>query len=125
MLSQQSVIKTLPILLENTLSTGYSVLQLTTQIEQSNRYEICQWNYEGIALIHMKTTAVSCENRTDAQTGVNNVSLICMEENNQIATSLVIQFRIQSPVRVQVQCAVLTGNPFEEISSINISVKGN
>ena len=119
--AQQLVIETLPILPRNILATAYFGLQLTTQINQSNRYETCRWIYEGYVPVDIKTFFVPCENRTEPG---SNIFLICVEENNLITTSLVVQFRIQNPVRVRVQCAVLTGNSFEELSSINISVKG-
>ena len=121
-LAQQSVIETQPILPEDMLSTGYSSLQLTTQIKQSDRYEICQWKYEGYVPVDIKTSFVDCGNRTE---NGSNILLLCAEVNNQITTSLVIRFPVQNLVSVQVHCAVLTGNTFEEISSINISVKGN
>ena len=121
MLAQQSVIETLPILPENMLATGYSSLQLTTQIEHSDAYEACQWNYEGYVPVLIKTFFVGCENRTEYG---STILLVCTEENNQITSSLIIHFPIESPVRVRVECVVVIGDPFEVTSFINLSVKG-
>ena len=70
--------------------------------------------------VDIKTSLAGCENRRESG---SNISLVCAEENNQLTISFVIQFPVQNPVRVQVQCFVLTGNPFEKLFSSNISVE--
>ena len=122
--AQQSIIETLPFLPDNVLATGYSNLQLTTQIKQSNEYETCRWIYEGVVPIDMKTIVAPCENRSQIAS-VANISLLCEEENNQIITSLVIRFPIQNPMRIQVQCARITGDSYANMSSTTINVQGN
>ena len=103
------------------MAAGYSGLQLTTQIMQTDRYEICWWNYEGVFQVNIISIALPCQNRTESWL---NLSLFCEEENNRITASLIIHFPIESPVLVGVQCAVLVGDLSQELSSINISVKG-
>ena len=122
--AQQSIIETLPFLPDSVLAIGYSGLQVTTQIKQSNEYETCRWIYEGVVPIEIKTIVAPCENRSQIA-GVANISLLCEEENNQIIISLIIRFPIQNPVRIQVQCARITGDPYANKASTTINVQGN
>ena len=124
MFSQQTsqTISIFPTLPDNVLATSYYGLQLTTQIDQPDRYQICRWRYEGQPSVQIFTPGLQCGNRSVTGT---NFFLTCVEENNQIVTSLIVEFPVRSQVLAHAECVVLDGQPYEEISSINLNVSGN
>ena len=124
MLSQQTsqTINTIPVLPDNVLATSHYGLQLTTEVDQPDRYQACRWRYEGQPSVEIFTPGLQCRNRNDTGT---SFSLTCVNENNQIVTSLIIEFHVQSQVLVLAECVVIDGQPYEEISSISLNVSGN
>ena len=102
------------------LVTGYSGLQLTTKIQQANRFEDCQWRYGENAVFAIFRFNIACANRTDG-----SFVTTCINASNHIITSSTVQSLITGPIVVLVECAVQTGDPHQTISSINLSVTGN
>ena len=124
MFSQQTsqTMRIFPTLPDNVLATGYYGLQLTTHIDQPNRYQICRWRYEGQPSVQIFTPGLLCGNRSVTGT---SFSMTCTKKNNQIVTSLIVEFPVQSKVLVRAECVVLDGQPYEEISFIILNVSGN
>ena len=120
-LSQQ-IINTFPALPDNVLATGYYGLQLTFQIDQPDGYQICRWKYEGKPTVEIFTPGLQCRNRSDTGT---NFSLTCVNENNVIVTSLIVNFPVQSQVIVYAECGKIDGQPYEKIANISLIVAGN
>ena len=101
------------------LATDYSGLQMTTQIQQTDRYQICRWVYGTMTSVEMFTPTFPCINRTEG-----NFDLICVKTNNHITTSLIVQFPISSSVLVRAECQK-SDLSVTELSSITINVKGD
>ena len=120
-LAQQSpsVLETLPVLPENMLATGYSGLQFIAQIENSNMYETCRWTYGREAPFAVFSINIACQDRME-----RNFTTTCVNNSNHITTGLTVQFPIIQGVVAYVECAVITGNPYAIISSINLDVEG-
>ena len=103
MLAKQlsSVIETSPIRPENELATGYYGLQLTTKINDSDRYETCRWQYGAMAPVDICTVTFPCVNGTEG-----NFNCADLRSNRQeIISSLIVQFSVPTLVVVRVECA--------------------
>ena len=114
-----SVLETLPVLPENVLATGYSGVQFIAQIENSNMYETCRWRYGQEAPFAVFSFNIACQDRME-----RNFQTTCVNNSNHITTGLTVQFPIIQGVVARVECAVITGDPYATISSINFNVAG-
>ena len=118
-----SAIGTFPFLPENELATGYPGLQLTAQIQQSNNFETCRWRFNKETSVNIYTVALQCRNHSEIVG--TDFALTCVRRNNEITTSLIVQFPIPSPSAVaRVECAVLAGDSYQQLSSISLNVAG-
>ena len=66
------------------------------------------------------TPALKCRNRTEG-----SFVVACVQESSKVITILAAQFSIRASVTVRLECAEVTGDPFVEIVSMNLSVTGN
>ena len=118
-----SGIQTVPTLPKNELAADYSGLQLTAQIQQSNNFEVCRWRYNAEVYVNIYTPVLQCQNQSDV--AGTNVTSTCVRRNNQITTSLIVQFPIRSAsVVARVECAVVLGHAYQQISSVSLNVAG-
>ena len=118
-----SVIQTVPTLPKNELATGYAGLQLTAQIQQSNNFKTCRWRFNQETSVNIYTVAFQCQNQS--QIPGTEFAVTCVRKNHQITTSLIVQFPIRSAsVVARVECAVLSGNSYQQISSVSLTVTG-
>ena len=113
--SSSSII-TVPALPENVLATGYSGLQLKTEIQRATSYNRCRWIYNE-NVIDIFTPKFSCKNRTESF-----FELTCVKTNSVVTTRLTIFTPVESDVNASVQCLLVVSG--ETISSIFLHVTG-
>jgi len=120
-----SKITTIPSLPDYVLATNFTGLELKSVIDGIDQYQECSWSFLGDGIRGYSGLFFStfgqepCGNYTRE----NAFNHSCINQNNQIITTIVILATIQSDVSYTIRCFVdFTTIAYED--NINIRVKG-